>query len=480
MMEAQVHMLISNLPISEARLAEIRSETNADSQMQSLRTVILHGWPEQRQDCPVQVEPYWNHRDEMTVIDDIIFKGEKIVIPRALRSQMLDKVHIGHMGIEKCKMRARDIIFWPGMGKDIETVVSKCSVCQERNMHNPKEPLIPHEIPTLPWEVVATDLFDHENSKYVLVVDYYSRYIEVARLQSTTSAAVIHKLKSIFARHGIPRKVVSDNGPQYSSAEFAQFSKDWGFVHDTSSPNYPSSNGLAEKCVQTVKNLLSKAQADKKDPYISLLEYRNTPLAENKLSPAQLLMSRRARSVLPCTDAQLAPSVVDHQYVIKCKQTAQQKQKFYHDRGSHDLIPLHEGETVRVDQYNKGKWKPAVVEKICDPNARSYVVRTEDGAQYRRNRRHLRHTQEDIRIPDTPCETNITLSPPQDTPQVQPYQAEPRNPQCSSDPPAKDPVSVAIPRTDTSQKDNSSHASPDPVYVTKSGRHVKARKVMDM
>jgi hypothetical protein len=347
-------------------------------------------------------------------------------------------------------------------------------------MRNPKEPLIPHEIPTLPWEVIATDLFDHENHKYVLVVDYYSRYIEVARLNSSTSGAVIHKMKSLFARHGIPKKVVSDNGPQYASAEFAQFAQEWGFVHDTSSPNFPSSNGLAEKCVNTVKNLLSKAQADKKDPYISLLEYRNTPLAENQLSPAQMLMSRRMRSVLPCTDAQLAPSAVDPQYVVKCKQSAQQRQKFYHDRGSHDLVPLHEGETVRIDQYNKGKWKPAVVEKICDPNARSYIVRTEDGAQYRRNRRHLRRTQEDIHIPDKPCETTVTMPPSQDTPPVQPYQAEPRKTQCSSDPSAKDPVSVAIPCKDTPPMDTSSHASPDPIYITKSGRHVKARKVIDV
>ena len=110
------------------------------------------------------------------------------------------------------------------------------------------------------------------------------------------SSTVIAKLKGIFARHGIPTEVVSDNSPEYSSKEFARFAAEWDFKHTTSSPRYPQSNGLAEKFVQITKRLIEKARRDGRDPFLSLLEYRNTPI-DDKASPAQLLMSRRLRSV---------------------------------------------------------------------------------------------------------------------------------------------------------------------------------------
>ncbi len=120
------------------------------------------------------------------------------------------------------------------------------------------------------------------------------------RLRHITTTAVIHRMKAVFARHGIPKKVISDNGPCYSSHEFKQFADSWGFQHVTSSPHYPQSNGLAEKTVQTAKRIFTKAKEDKRDPYLSLLEYRNTPVDGLK-SPAQILMSRRLRSILPNT-----------------------------------------------------------------------------------------------------------------------------------------------------------------------------------
>jgi transposase InsO family protein len=111
------------------------------------------------------------------------------------------------------------------------------------------------------------DLFEYNKLPYLLVVDYYSRYIEIAKLSSTTSANVINHIKSIFSRHGIPESVMSDNGPQFSAQIFKDFADSYGFRHITSSPHYPQSNGEAERAVQTVKNLLKKS----KDPYLGLL-----------------------------------------------------------------------------------------------------------------------------------------------------------------------------------------------------------------
>lgn len=125
---------------------------------------------------------------------------------------MIQRIHTGHMGIEKSKHRARDLLFWPGMGKQIEAEIEQCNICQERRRANTKEPLSSHNIPERPWQVVGTDLFTWNAQDFIIIVDYYSRFFEMERLRSCTSSAVISKLKSAFARHGIAETVISDNG----------------------------------------------------------------------------------------------------------------------------------------------------------------------------------------------------------------------------------------------------------------------------
>uniref|UniRef100_A0A8C2HNG3 Gypsy retrotransposon integrase-like protein 1 n=1 Tax=Cyprinus carpio TaxID=7962 RepID=A0A8C2HNG3_CYPCA len=340
-MDIQVHTVYSSLPVSNLKLEEIRAQTEKDPQFQTLKGVIQRGWPEEKRKCPVSVSEFWNHRDELSYLHGIIFKGEKIVVPTSFRSDMLSRVHASHLGVEKTKQRARDIMFWPGMGKEIENIVRKCSICLTYRPSNTKEPMISHKVPDRPWQVVATNLFTWSNEDYLVTVDYYSRYFELDKLSSTTSTAVIDKLKAAFARHGIPEAVISDNGPQYSSGEFAAFARTWEFKHTTTSPYYPQSNGLAEKSVQTAKMLLEKAKADKRDPHLSPLEYRNSPVDGFK-SPAQLLMSRRLRSTLPNTNQQLLPKVVRRKDVRAKRLQKQQSQKSYYDRSARPLSQLKE------------------------------------------------------------------------------------------------------------------------------------------
>ena len=172
---------------------------------------------------------------------------------------MLTKIHTSHLGIVKCKQRARDILFWPGMGRDIENLVSQCEIRAEHHMSNPREPMTVGEIPSRPWEFVSTDLFTFHGDDYLLIVDSYSRFIEIAKLTNTFSNTVIQHTKSIFTRHGIPAMLRSDNSPQYSSDKFKTFSKEWGFKHVTSSPYYPQANRLAEKSVQVIKAFIGES-----------------------------------------------------------------------------------------------------------------------------------------------------------------------------------------------------------------------------
>ena len=273
---------------------------------------------------------------------------------------------------------------------------------------------------TRPWESISTDLFKWEGEDYLLVVDSYSHFIEIARLSNTTSQTVIMHTKSIMARHGIPTIVKSDNGPQYTAEEYKKFSKEWRFQHITTSPYHPQANGLAEKSVQIIKNLLTKAKLDNKDPYLSLLEYRNTSVY-NIGSPAQLFMSRRLNSILPCTQEQLTPCVIDPDKVVEVMKGKQEMSKENYDRGTRQLSVLKANDAVRIQM--QGRWVPGVVVRQAE-TPRSYIVKGPSGHEYRRNRKHLRKVAESVPMNiymDIPCddsEQQANVTEPSDEPPV--------------------------------------------------------------
>ena len=244
---------------------------------------------------------------------------------------------------------------------------------------------------TRPWESISTDLFKWEGEDYLLVVDSYSHFIEIARLSNTTSQTVIMHTKSIMARHGIPTIVKSDNGPQYTAEEY-KFSKEWHLHHVTTSPYHPQANGLAEKSVQIIKNLLTKAKLDNKDPYLGLLEYRNTSVYDIG-SPSQLSMSRRLNSLLPCTQEQLTPCIINPDKVVEVMKRKQEMSKENYDRGTRELSILKAGDAVRIQM--QGRWVPGVVIRLAE-TPRSYIIKGPSGHEYRRNRKHLRKVAESV------------------------------------------------------------------------------------
>ena len=269
----------------------------------------------------------------------------------------------------------------------------------QRPRPTPKNPSYPMlSLPVPGRKLVLISAWDKKT--YLVSVDFYSRFFEVDELLSTTSAAVIRKLSSHFARHGIPETVISDNGPQFASDEFLVFATNWDFEHQTSSLGYPQSNGLAEKTVQTIKNILSKAKSDGQCALLSILEYRSTPV-DGLASPAQLLMGRQLRSLLLSTNQQLTPKTVDHTTFLSGRMKLQAVQKAYYDRLAYPLPPLKTGDPVYV-QMAKGDWKPAQITATAKP-PRSFQVRADDGAEYRRNRRFLK--QRPTKEPTSPGRT---------------------------------------------------------------------------
>uniref|UniRef100_A0A3Q2Z869 Gypsy retrotransposon integrase-like protein 1 n=2 Tax=Hippocampus comes TaxID=109280 RepID=A0A3Q2Z869_HIPCM len=327
---------------------------------------------------------------------------------------MLEKIHEGHLGIEKCKKRARQLMFWPRMNQDIANQVSRCAICLKYQANQPAEPLHPHQAPDRPFQKVGADLFSCQGKDYLVVTAYYSLYPEVCRLQTATAEAVITCMKAIFSRHGIAHQVFSDNGPQFANEKFRHFAEEWDFKHMTSSPHFPQSNGLVESSVKTVKRLMHKAADSGTDFYRSLLVYRTTPL-ECGMSPAQLLMGRVLRSNLPVPENMLRTWEGEQVRVFKEQQ--KQKQKFYYDRGTRNLPELHTGDPVRYkDKTDTWSRKGTV---LCQVQPRSYTVQTEEGAVLRRNRRDL---LKDPALESQGTETvegpNTAQSPPTETPQI--------------------------------------------------------------
>ena len=212
------------------------------------------------------------------------------------------------------------------------------------------------------------------------------------QLVSTLSTSIIQHLKRHFARYGVPTRVVSDNGPQFTSAGFNQFAESWGFEHVTSSPRYPQSNGKAESAVKVAKFLIRKALMAQEDPWLSILAYRNMPSQYSKTSPVQRYLDRRTRTTLPTRskllsqeDGQISSEQVKHSNRVR-----QERQGEAYNRHGQDLPELQPGQVIRIEpgQGQGSYWsKGQVVKKVA---SRSYQVETERGTVIRRNRRHLR------------------------------------------------------------------------------------------
>ena len=379
--ESLMEVVISDLPASKQRLHHYRMAQRADQICQTVIKYCQQGWPRKSQ-LNMEMQQYQEHQAHFTIGDGLLLYNTRIVVPKSLRKETLDKIHRGHQGIERCRARARMAVWWPGLSKEIVDLVKSCQECTKRFTLK-HEPLIPTKLPEYPWQEVGTDLFTFKNSIYLVVVDYFSRYPEIARLTSTTSQGIIMALKKVFARHGIPERVRSDNGPQYSSLEFAEFAKLYGFDHITSSPIFSQSNGQAERTVQTLKNILHKTD----DPFMSLLVYRSTPMSWCGLSPAELCMGRKLRANLPQTIDQLKPQWSYIGNFSRLNEAFKKKQQQEYDR-RHKARPLppipndspvwvNTGTTIIPGRVMKQHGTP-----------RSYIIKTPSGL-LRRNRRHL-------------------------------------------------------------------------------------------
>ena len=182
------------------------------------------------------------------VEDGIVFFENRIFVPKNLRDNILVDLHKPHLGYEKTKNRAKQLLYWPSMNQDIENLVDRCKLCQKYRASNIKEPLVNHEIPNLPYEKLGMDIMEVAKENYLVIGDYFSKYLDIIPLKTKTASAIYKKLEIIFSTYGIPKEIIADNVP-FGSFEFIQWANKLDIKVTTTSPRYPKANGFAEKMV---------------------------------------------------------------------------------------------------------------------------------------------------------------------------------------------------------------------------------------
>ena len=369
-------LLMQTLDNSLITSSTIRKWTAVDPVLSRVLDYVLYGWPSS---VGEEFQPFLKKKLELSVEDKCLLWGNRVVVPPVGREKVLQLLHDGHPGITRMKALARSVVWWPGIDQQIENKVHSCSSCQEV-AHLPAPVQIhPWEWPSSPWTRLHIDFAGPFLGRmFLIVVDAYSKWLEVVPVQAANTTNTIAALRTMFATHGLPSIIVSDNGTQFTSQQFADFLQRNGIQHQFIAPYHPSSYGLAERAVQTFKQGMKKFPGNSDiDACVArfLFHYRSTPHSTIGLSPAELLLKRKLKTHLDL----LKPHVQDR---IKRSQDAMA------GRGSQKIVTFQSSENVYIRNWLPGpRWLSG---KIASQNGATVEVILDDGRLIRRHVDHVR------------------------------------------------------------------------------------------
>nr|XP_049461522.1 uncharacterized protein K02A2.6 isoform X1 [Anopheles coluzzii] len=316
------YVALNSINIFPLNFSDVAKATASDPVLQQVYKYIMDGWP-QNITYATELACFYHRGEALTTVRGCILFGERVVIPTKLQQRCLKQLHKGHPGIQRMKSIARSYIYWPSIDGDVVDYVKTCHACAIASKSSPRE--IPMSWPRTkkPWQRIHIDFAGPIEGDYFLIaVDAHTKWPEVVKMRTTTTRATIAVLRSIFARFGYPETLVSDNGPQFVSAEFSAYCSSRGIQHITTAPFHPQSNGQAERFVDTFKRSTRKIEeggATREEALDIFLEtYRTTPnpALENKQSPAEGMLGRKVRTALELLKPPLAardePAVLVH------------------------------------------------------------------------------------------------------------------------------------------------------------------------
>lgn len=395
--EEYIRYVAENAAPRAIPIQEIEEASAEDEEIAMLRKCV------QTNDWTVGEPAFKAVRNELTVLGKLVLRGTRLVIPMKLRKQVLDLAHEGHQGIVKTKQRLRTKVWWPGIDRQAEQRCRTCHGCQLVGKPLPPEPLKRTELPTQPWQDLAVDLLGPlPTGEYLLVVvDYFSRFFEVAVTKSVTSGKMISCLEAMFATHGLPLSIKTDNGPQFVSEEFEVYLKDNNIEHRTSTPLWPQANGEVERQNRSLLKAMRVAHSEgrdwRKELQKFLLGYRSTPHTTTGVSPAKLLFGREIRSKLPGVEELRSAS--NDSEVLDRDRERKQKGKDYADnlRGACESN-LKEGDKVLLQKPKTDKLSPsfeATPYEVVNKQGGHVEIKSPAGIHYKRNVTHLQKYEED-------------------------------------------------------------------------------------
>ena len=341
-------------------LSKIQEETKKDPTLKKLEGIINNGsWEKHRQDP--QIAPFLTVKDELYIAENLIFRMNKIVVPERLRRKIIDQAHkMGHFGITRTKQMIREKYWFPMMNKMIENILAQCYECMVTRKEHRTCPIKPQVIPASEWHTVSIDFGGpYPDGHYNLVViDKRTRYPEVEVVRSTNFKSTETALRRMFATHGIPRRVESDNGPPFNSKEFENFADELGFHHHKVTPEHAQANGAAESFMKTLNRMeqLCKLQHEDHNKVLqqTLMGYRSTPHPATNMTPYEAMMHRPVRTLMDTTERKLNDEEVETRDAEYKKQLKKNKEN--RNTREHNFIV---GDYVLLKQAKRNKWTPA-------------------------------------------------------------------------------------------------------------------------
>ena len=369
---------------SSVSFNQLKEHTSKDQVMQQMLEYVMKGWPRMQKDCIEQLRAYHTFKEEISTIDGLLFKGQRLIVPSVLRSKVLHVLHRSHMGVTKTQDRARSTFFWVGISKEIENVIGNCEVCQRYAKRQPKECQGHVQDISEAWESTATDLFEFKGNTYLIISCRFSGYMAIRDMKDHSAEETIKQCQSIFRELGVPKTLHCDRGSNYTSVQFQEFPKSIKMNLTFGSSEHHSSN-YAERSVQTVKNFMRKSQ----EWSICLLEYHMTPIRHQgaESSPMRLMQQRTIRGILPTRQQET------NQCNYEKFRTRKLEQSQYQTGQNLPTLPI--GSNV-LYYSARNQWSPGViVERVHD---RSYTVISQKGRMLSRNRVDLKPYHKEVTI----------------------------------------------------------------------------------
>ncbi|XP_031347958.1 uncharacterized protein K02A2.6-like isoform X1 [Photinus pyralis] len=388
--ESYLNLVVTaGVPIDSQKIS---IETRRDPELGRIYNYLMQGWPEKVLETE---KPYFIRKNELTIEQNCIMWGYRVIIPKKFRHQLLNELHSSHLGIVKMKSIARGYFWFPKLDEEIEKMGKSCLPCL-KTMDNPQKSIpTPWNRTERPWQRIHMDFCGPINNVYYLIIiDSYSKWPEIFKMKNITTEMTIDKLRDTFCRWGIPDCVVSDNGPSLVSKKFEEFLKNNGVRHITSAPFHPATNGAAENAVRSFKKGLKAALFQNKHADLNLiisrylLTYRSSIHSTTNETPSNLMLGRKLRTVFDILKPNVDRKVRENQE----KQIQNCKGKEYKQ--------FKVGDTIMARDYkdvNNKNWTEAKIKEVI--GKKNYLCRVKDGRIWRRHQDQIIQVPPDNTLP---------------------------------------------------------------------------------